>query len=325
MKMKYLVPLMVACITADLLVVSVVAAEKRQWDATITVLDETGQPMANAEVEMSWYVRRPDNSTGYSKADALTDTNGVCRIAHEANGSIALTFTAKKTGYYATTIGYPLAQLSDGNPNKWKQNVTLVLKPVKHPIPMYVNRVDIGHRKKPAYDKPVGFDLTVGDLVAPYGKGGTTHMLFTWHLDKDKDIPLGEERAGWESKLKISFPNAGDGIQEFDVAEDRKSELRSAQESPLEGYLPELIKIQSWHHDRAATNNFDHIHKNYYVRVQTVLDEKGNIKSARYGKIYGDFEEAILTYLNPTANSRDLEFDLKNNLSPSGLSTWSRP
>ena len=47
--------------------------------------------------------------------------------------------------------------------------------------------------------------------------------------------------------------------------------------------------------------------------VSTVLDANGNVKSALYGKIYGDFMK-FTYYLNPTPNSRNMEFDPKNNL-----------
>ncbi len=43
------------------------------------------------------------------------------------------------------------------------------------------------------------------------------------------------------------------------------------------------------------------------------LDEHGNVKSALYGKIYGDFMQFVY-YLNPGANDRNVEFDPKHNL-----------
>ena len=57
-------------------------------------------------------------------------------------------------------------------------------------------------------------------------------------------------------------------------------------------------------------------------RVQTVLDDKGNIVSARYGKIYGPIEFGVgkehnvrfTYYLNPTDNDRSLEYDPGKNL-----------
>lgn len=60
-------------------------------------------------------------------------------------------------------------------------------------------------------------------------------------------------------------------------------------------------------------------------RVRTVLDDEGNIVSARYGKIYGPIEYGesdsgsggkirFTYYLNPTPNDRNVEFDPEQNL-----------
>lgn len=60
--------------------------------------------------------------------------------------------------------------------------------------------------------------------------------------------------------------------------------------------------------------------QNYFFRVRTMKDDKGNIVSALYGKIYGDFqfdERGRVTftyYLNPTPNDRNVEFNPKKNL-----------
>ena len=59
-------------------------------------------------------------------------------------------------------------------------------------------------------------------------------------------------------------------------------------------------------------SNWDE-YRNYYFRVRTKLDENGNVVSARYGKIYGDFMQ-FSYYFNPTPNDRNVEFDPKQNL-----------
>ena len=53
--------------------------------------------------------------------------------------------------------------------------------------------------------------------------------------------------------------------------------------------------------------------RNYFFRVRTAKDHEGNIVSAHYGKIYGDFMQ-FTYYLNPTPNDRNIEFDPKQNL-----------
>jgi hypothetical protein len=62
--------------------------------------------------------------------------------------------------------------------------------------------------------------------------------------------------------------------------------------------------------------------KNYIFRVNTILDKNGNVKSAQYGKIYGDFEEVLTTYFNPEPNSRELEYDMQHNLGPGGKNSY---
>src|SRR5579884_888443 len=287
-------------VTASLLFQSVLAgAPNHKWNAIITVLDESGSPVSDADVEMSFYVTP---SGGQHEAAGsvhdLTDKNGVVRLSHSSTGSIGLSFYATKTGYYPTTKGYRQAELKDGDPKKWNPTETLVLKKVIEPIPMYAKWINT---HVPLPDKPFGYDLMVGDWVAPYGKGSKGDILFSRHTEK---MSNGQT----VTTLAVSFPNQGDGIQEFDApallqdALDGQSALRSAQTAPLDGYKPVFHRVGPKNANR-----------NYYLRVHTVLDEKGNIKSALYGKIYGDFMR-FTYYLNPTPNDRNVEFDPKHNL-----------
>ena len=112
---------------------------------------------------------------------------------------------------------------------------------------MYANKVDIAHEKKPAFDKPLGFDLAAGDWVAPYGQGKTTHMFFMWHVDQDTTdvsaIHGSRHRFGWESKMIISFPNPSDGIQEFDMPGlTEGSEMRFTTNSATKWLFAEIIQ-----------------------------------------------------------------------------------
>ena len=64
--------------------------------------------------------------------------------------------------------------------------------------------------------------------------------------------------------------------------------------------------------------------KSYALRVRTVLDERGQVVSALYGKIYDTIEYfpvesktaklRFTYYLNPVPNDRGMEFDPKRNL-----------
>lgn len=270
------------------------------WNATVKVLDETGVPVAGADVEMSYYVQpAPGQNEAGGNVHAMTDTNGVCLLSHSNTGSVGLAFQATKNGYYSTTRGHEFAQFKDSDPSKWNPSETLVLKAIGKPIAMYAK--NITYIEFPTFNKPIGYDLMIGDWVAPYGKGISSDFLFTEnHLDA---------KSGYT--FTISFPKAGDGIQKFTPPDAEKgSGLRSPHEAPVDGYQPT--------HEQTQMPNPN---KNYFFRVRTSLDENGNVVSAHYGKIYGDFMQ-FTYYLNPTPNSRNIEFDPKQNLiggSPSSL------
>ncbi len=273
-----------------------------KWTATLRVVDETGQPVSGAEAWVSFYLPpSPDKPTDNGdKIKGVTDINGIFTASH-TDRSEFLGFHVQKKGYYTTATEYTLSFESHGDPSVWNPDKTLVLKKMRNPIPMYGKSVDL---KVPVQNKPVGFDLMAGDWVRPYGNGISTDILFT---KEHKEIPP----ADYYSKTTISFPNVGDGIQ---VANGPAkgldgSQFRSQYEAPATDYQPELIREIG---SRPRKFDFDE-NRICFLRVRTVLDEKGNVKSALYGKIYGDFMQ-FRYYINPTPNDRNIEFDPNQNL-----------
>jgi hypothetical protein len=256
-----------------------------KWEATMKVVGEDGNPIGGATADIGYYTNsQPANDLG------VTDTNGIFSTSHSVRSTLAeVSLQAAKSGYYPTwrerQLGpqYDLAQ--------WIFTQTLVLKKIEKPIAMYAKQID--SLTFPAFNKPIGYDLMVGDWVAPYGKGINSDIIFTEnHVD---------EKSGYT--FTISFPNLGDGIQEFALPESEKgSALRSSHDAPVDGYQPKHEQTQM------ADPN-----RNYYFRVRTVLDQNRNVVSAHYGKIYGDFMQ-FRYYLNPIPNSVNIEFDQKHNL-----------
>jgi hypothetical protein len=274
------------------------------WRATIKVIDENHQPVAGATVAISYYVHPPPGQSEASeKLEGVTDNYGMFTASHTNTGSIDLGFKASKGGYYATSKAHEFAEFNDNDPAKWNPSETLVLKQIINPIPMYAKRLDKG---PPVLNQAVGYDLMVGDWVAPYGRGKATDIIFTKKAHR-------ESGAGYEYKVTVGFPNAGDGIQEYIVPEaENRSDLRSPHEAPLAGYQNQLIKERYAHPGQPPKSNY-HENANYFLRVRTALDDQGHVKSALYGKIYGEFTH-IAYYLNPTPNDRNIEFDPKQNL-----------
>ena len=261
-----------------------------KWTATVKVIGEDGNPIVGADVACQYTVPTKPNSSDqtYGEVKGVTDTNGMFSASH-TDSSWDLGASAQKDGYYNTHIGYQF-YFDDKRRNP---SFTLMLKEIGKPIAMYAKAVNLG---VPVFNRPVGFDLEAGDWVVPNGNGATTDFLFTVT----------------NSTIVVSFPNAGDGIQGFTRDWNLGvSGLVSLHEAPIDGYQPKYEKTQMPNPDRI-----------YYFRVRTVLDENGNVKSALYGKIYGDFMQ-FRYYLNPTPNDRNIEFDPKQNLL-GGLQSFER-
>lgn len=277
-----------------------------RWTATIKVTDEKKAPVVDAVVKTYYSIPAPPGeSFAGTNISGLTDARGICTASKQAN-SADLLFEASKPGYYSSRQSYELAFTTD--PIKLSTTQTLVLKKVVSPTPMCVSRIDLAHQKRPAFETPLGLDLVSGDWVAPYGKGSNADLLITFHK-------IGDDKTG-EDQWIISFPNPADGIQEFDSppgSPAAQSDLRSPYEAPLDGYQPKLVRARTWHPGSAITSTFAP-HKNYILRFHTSLDEKGNIKAANYGKIYGEFDSYFWALVNPEPNSRNIESDPSRNL-----------
>jgi hypothetical protein len=277
--------------------------------ATVRVVDDTGRPVGGAQVVASYALPPTSEDSGeWMHITGKTDTNGVLTVSH-IDRSVYLSFQAHKTGYYSYGFQHDVGFSPQDHPERLRPNVTLLLRRVINPIPMYAKRVREG---PPVLGKQVGYDMEIGDWIAPFGKGKNSHILFEAHLDKRAEND-------WDYKLVVSFPNPGDGIQEFAVSDlQRKSPLRSQSplrsphEAPPHGYQPQWVKTKSRAPGEPSTVGVDDS-LNFFFRVRTVLDEQANVKSALYGKIYGDFMD-FQYFLNPETNSRNIEFDPTKNL-----------
>ncbi|HEY5893154.1 MAG TPA: hypothetical protein VIT91_07975 [Chthoniobacterales bacterium] len=90
--------------------------------------------------------------------------------------------------------------------------------------------------------------------------------------------------------------------------------MKSPKEAPTDGYAPN-ITIDG-QRVVGADGPVGEKPACFLFRVRTVLDAKGKVISARYGKIYPGSDFRIAYYFNPTPNSRTLEYDPKRNLFP---------
>jgi hypothetical protein len=242
-----------------------------------------------------------------------SDVNG-CYSAH-AKSEMSVGGSVEKDGYYTSFWEYTF----NGDDQKirrwqpWNPTVTVVLRKIGNPIPMYVKRVEM---QIPLLNEPVGFDMGIGDWVAPYGKGQAADLMFT----------MKRRYVAWEDfdiQLTVFFPNKGDGIQSLCNEWAQGSLLRHERFAPENAYVPEWItEVSNTPSGRKGMEGA----KGWYLvfRIQTRTDEAGKIKTAKYGRIAAGFKITgfavdnptigFTYYLNPTPNDRNLEFDPKRNL-----------
>jgi len=269
---------------------------------TFKVFDEAGIPMQGASAAVYYYTESDFGNSVETNVTGLTDADGVFVVSGRPSSS-GVAMVVNRAGYYESRKGMELYDRENYDPVVWSPNFTTVLKKLGQAIPMYAKRIRQG---PPVAEKPIGYDLEVGDWVPPYGKGNSADIFFTAHFEKRAEND-------WDYKLVVSFPKPGDGIQPFSLSDlEKASALRSPHEAPEGGYKPEWIKTRSRRPGEPSTYGSD-ANLSFFFRVRIVLDDKGNVKTANYGKIYGDFMD-FQYFLNPEPNSRGIEFDPAKNL-----------
>lgn len=269
-------------------------ATKNLINVKVHVIDQDQQPVIGAAVRVGFL--------GAKSKLYTIETNSEGKIEITKEGGLGGTVVVSKSGYYESkyTTGYG------------DQDLTLELREIRNPIAMYVATSKHFAEIK---DREYGYDLMVGDFTAPDGMGKTADFVLTVS-GKSVDV--------WNKEfyLSVRFSNPLDGLVPFYIASpdyDWKSDPESIYKSdylaPESGYINEwnYHRIRKGEKTRYDTNM--NKTRNYYFRVRTKVDEDGNIESAHYGKIYGEFPR-ITHYFNPTPNDRNVEFDLLKNLNP---------
>jgi hypothetical protein len=301
--------------------------------ATIEVVDQDGKPVKDATVEMGFW-GGPNGSEYGSKATSKkqqTPASGVVEIEGE-NTMGESGIIVSKSGYYEAWAKYRAPQLKNGRWEPWNQRVRMQLKEIRNPIPMYVFR-DATSSPVVAFwfpsnqpDGPVGFDFFRQDLVTPHGKGQVADVTLTRESGPEKESG---------SYLVMRFTNPLDGIA-GPFESELHSKFKSDYEAPQQGYLREFRfengSLRIFQNEQAKTSfteksTIDRTNCWFALRLRSKVDDNGRLISCHYGKIV-DYPNAgvllvkpftssmsnLCYYINPTPNSRNLEWDTKTNL-----------
>ena len=277
-----------------------------------------------------------------------TDKNGFCRLKGKTNcGNVCCFVSVPPKGFYAGDSWGTDFKKKDIF-GVWQPDnlvVTLQLQRVENPIPLFVKKATLKNHKDgiggfDGTNSVAKFDFVKGAWLPPYGKGEVADIEFRSTVkitDKERKFRYATRRVEdvlfYDLGTVISMCSKEDALSTFEIEKNAGIKIRKAQENLVSS---EIVKNRGmrkkinpkfkneWHCEYYS--NFKESNC-YQFRIRSKYDEKGNLKEAYYGKIYGNFEIdgdekkgltsiSFLYYLNPTPLDRNLEWDMKNNLCP---------
>jgi len=274
---------------------------------TVQLFDaETDQIITNAVIRTGFKQKRDPWGIGGEKSN---------RVIKKPNKDGVVTFSGKTINYEQGGIVfsdnyYPSRFWKRYKINKilnrwepWNPTITVKLRPKKDPVPMVHKNTQKKKLRIPVFDKLIGFDLEVGDWVAPYGKGKIADFV----VKMNRRFKHSQD---YDASLEISFSNKSDGIQLFVLPEKfTTSSYKFAYKAPLNQYKNKWIVEK-----HARLGSFKSSPNGSYIfRVRTKIDKKGKIISACYGRINQPIEIGwgdvfYINYsLNLNSKSRSLE------------------
>lgn len=274
------------------------------------VRDSDGRPVEDAVVHLSLPRYRLGDRNQW--ADAKTNADGVATVSGVAQQDYQV--GVDKAGYYHTTGPHRRINTAKGFQQYavGMQKIDLVLRPILNPI-VGISR-DVDRRPLPETDGPMGFDLEIGDWVAPHGRGQSADFIFelAGRFSSSRDYDQ-------EFTLRFSRPN--DGITLFSHPKRIGSALKWPYEASLSAYQSSLTWVLRWSLQQSGRGTTVDLsgETNYIFRVRSEVDGKGNVIRAWYGVVSGDFipvggntevgRNISFTYaLNPDG-TRNIEFD----------------
>jgi hypothetical protein len=291
---------------------SVLVGKAESVKVVYHILSEDGNPVTNAVVKTTTERDRLNISwTKPIKMKTWTVSSG-------KDGRAVLNFTCY-SGYFEVEVSadgfYPerlrdqhfAIKLNSSNTGyifeEREKELTITLRRIINPIDMVVHRFP--HKNFPCRSGEFGFDLERCDWTSPLGAGKVADVTFKYDLVVTNDVArctglLSLNASGGAYKLKKQKGTSFVSVYEADSNATYRTEF------PFSSYCS-YKDSGDYGSVRVAEGD------EYLVfRTRVVKDEKGNIVSANYGKIYGairtvGFFGANAIYFNPTPNDTNLE------------------
>lgn len=267
------------------------------------IVDDEGTPITNTLVYGTWrndFPRKTWNET------FTTDKNGEFVAEDKVGGAFG--FYVKKDGYYMSSTGQNFhwrpgisPVVKDGKWQPYGEHKTLVVKRKKNPIQMsYVHTLlmDV-----PTTNVWLGVDLESFQWTSPYGNGKHNDVFLRFNYE------MHDKYAEQWATMDVSFTNnpcAGFYLRRKDL----DSQFNSTYHAETNVVFSQ---VDTYRMVFPGKYQYTLGKEDYMVfRTRTIVDDKGNLISAHYGKIYGPWKFGVGInvsdiYFNRTPNDTNLE------------------
>ena len=292
----------------------------------VTVVDDTGAPVSNATVRVGFSTSHVLFGGGHSSHDkgghamSKTDTNGVATVKFNC--------TSSDFGWRVVADGYYRGDLH----NEHFKFDEIVVPPcfgkvvlheheksgneklfrIKNPQPMYAH-YPIERRRVPKTNGRYGFDLAEYDWLPPVGAGKVADFYLVRAVG---DIPdSGQYEFG-----RIEFDK---DCSYYVGKQTGCTEFPATYHADPNAFFQTNIVLKCIRHrvSRDWVEPLPILGNDEYLvlRTRVVHDENGNIVTANYSRILGEFRanpsiSTAESIFNPVPNDTNLEFDKKRNL-----------
>lgn len=284
------------------------------------IVDDEGGSVSNVSVNIEWQNDYP-RKTWY---DSLcSDERGYVEISEKVGGRMRAGF--HKDGYYSSfdKIDFHWRKgvspvLIDGKWQPYGENRTIVLKRIKNPIDLKVTDWGGNIIRAPITNVWIGLDLENGQWCKPFGTGEHDDVLVRF-----SGVVI--DKFTWNTKTEISFTNVPYAGY-YEMSKDGYSDMKSCYTASKDSasYVSRTMTFIS----RGAwgippnQQTTDKLADDKYIvfRTRCIVDDNGNLVSAHYGKLMGEFNGGGLAlafrctngdqcgiFFNTTHNDTNLE------------------
>ena len=292
----------------------------------VTVVDNKGNPVSNATVSVGFSTSHvlfgggnsSHNSSGH--AMAKTDANGVAIVKFNCTSS-DFGWRVVADGYYRGDLHREHFEGDEIIIPPGTGKVVLhehekvrneVIFRIKSPQPMYAH-YPIERRKLPKANGRYGFDLAEFDWLPPHGRGKEADFYVVRDYNKITE-------AGTFAVGAVEFER---GCGYYVEKNTGCTSLQTAYHADTNAVFKTSMPILCEH--RIGAHEYDYplplVDKDTHIVLRTRVkhDENGNMISANYSRILGEFSvmpsvSVTESIFNPVLNDANLEFDRERNL-----------